>query len=304
VIDKISYILSKLDGEFNASGRLHCTCPFHDDTTRSFSINEEGLWICGSTSCGLRGNFPLFYKLIEGLSWPEVFEKLEGKRLAPDLSKYLKKEKQTLDLKVNDFPTSPYIEPIKSIKYLHDRNLGKDVQYYYSLYYGVDGKFSGISIENTIVCPIFDLDGTYRTFQVRYLSENSYKRWLNPAGSPNQDLLYGGWLINNLSDTLWLVEGASDVWNLFTNGIQSVGLFTKEASAGQLNRIHQLCSQHNLTPVVCLDGDVDKKSILVLTNELEAFSLRPKVVYLNQDEDPGSLTPERIKEVEHIYRIR
>lgn len=296
MIDTQSYILSNLDGDFNPSGRLHTNCPFHDDATKSFSINDEGLWICGSTRCGLRGNFPLFYKLMEGLSWPEVFEQLEGKRLAPDLTKYLdlRQENKKIDLQVNDFPTHPYIEPIKSIKYLQDRNLGESVVHYFGLMYGIDGEFSGIDIKNTLICPIFDLDKSYRTFQVRYLSRLSRKRWMNPQQSPNQDLLYGGWLINDLTDHLWLVEGASDVWNLFNHGIQSVGLFTKEASAGQLNRIHQLCSQFELTPVVCLDGDVDKKSILHLTNELSAYTLSPKVVVLEPEEDPGSLSYDRL----------
>lgn len=305
MIDKISYILSKLDGDFNPNGRLHTSCPFHDDATKSFSINDEGLWICGSTSCGLRGNFYLFYKLMEGLSWPEVFEQLEGKRVAPDLSKYLKPQKPQQDIKINEFPTPPYIEPIHSIKYLIDRNLGENVWHYFGLMYGVEGEFSGISIKNSIVCPIFDLDGTYRTFQVRYLSQLATKRWLNPSGSPNQDLLYGGWLVNRLSKYLWIVEGASDVWNLFNNGIQSVGLFTKEASAGQLNRIYQLCSQFELFPIICLDGDVDKKSISILTNELLAFTLNPEVAYLEPGEDPGSLSPERVLELRKgVERVR
>ena len=237
---------------------------------------------------------------MEGVSWPEVFERLEGRQVAPDLHKYLDPIRPKRNIVVNDFPDSSCLETIKSIKYLHDRGLGESVWRYYGLLYGTDGVFSGISIKNSLVCPIFDIDGAYRTFQVRYLSDRSAKRWMNPSGSPNQDLLYGGWLINNYTDHLWIVEGASDTWNLFSCGEQAVGLFTKEASSGQLNRIHNLCTKYSLTPVVCLDGDVEEKSIKCLTNEISAYNMSPKVIRLLSHEDPGSLSADRIAEVKRM----
>jgi hypothetical protein len=81
MIDKVSYILSKFpDKSPNNKGTIHTHCPFHDDSRPSFSIDvEEGLFYCGSTACGLRGGFALFYKLMEGLAdWKQVFEDLRN----------------------------------------------------------------------------------------------------------------------------------------------------------------------------------------------------------------------------------
>ena len=297
MIDKTSYISSRLQGEFNSAGNMHTYCPFHDDRHASFSITEEGLFICGGLSCGERGNFYKFYKLIEGLTWAETFKRLEVKEVSLNLRKYLEKEDITPEEVVNEFPEPPFVEPINSIQYLYEPGLGEDIIQYFGLMYGKEGTFSGISVNNSIICPIFDLDRRYRTFQVRYLSPLIDKRWMNPKNSPNQDLLYGGWLVNDRSKYLWVVEGASDVWSMFNSQLQSVGLFTKEATAGQFNRLFELCVKFQLIPVICMDGDVDKSSILSLVNNLSAFGIDTKVVYLEPDEDPGSLSPERMLDI-------
>ena len=80
MVDKTEYILSKFpDKSPNSKGVIHTHCPFHDDSRPSFSIDvEEGLFYCASTSCGLRGGFALFYKLMEGLdNWSEVFSQIK-----------------------------------------------------------------------------------------------------------------------------------------------------------------------------------------------------------------------------------
>lgn len=306
MLDIRSYILSRFpDSTPNATGRIHAKCPFHDDRSPSFSIDvERGLFICGSPKCGVRGNFALFYKMSEGLvSWRDVYERLRDKKVVGDLQKLLEPEKAKDPVfRIQDFPVYPFIEPIQTIPYLQQRGVGEDVINLFGLCYGRTGWFSGLNIENSLVMPVFDLDGTYRTFQVRYLGHPKL-RWKNPQGSPVQDLLYGGWLVQP-SRYLWIVEGASDVWRLFQAGIQAVGVFTKEASAAQLNRIHMLASYLDMSPVVCLDGDVSSDSLggrdfaATIASELSAYGYDPKIIRLNPDEDPGSLTNDRLSEIQ------
>jgi len=305
-MDFRAYILSKFPNRTpNSNNRIHAICPFHDDHNPSFSINlDNGLFTCGSARCGVKGNFAYFYKLMEGIEdWREVFRQIETPLVAADYNSLfaIENRKKQKHIKIDDYPKEPFAIYPDNIEYLINRGIGEETIRVFDLKYGVDGKFSNIDINNTIIAPIYDLDGQYRTFQVRCLSPFALKRWNNPIGSPLRDYLYGGWAINGNLNELWIVEGASDVWNLHTKGIAAVGLFTKQASTIQLLSIHKLCLFLEMKPVICLDGDTNPKSewdgtdfSMKIYNELVAFGLDPVIIRLNYEEDPGVLTSERI----------
>jgi len=297
-MDKTSYILSKFHKSPNSNGEIHTHCPFHQDNSPSFSIDiETGLFICRSASCGLRGNFPLFYKLSENIrTWKEVHEILKEVTTNYDVADlFTKKAQYVSPLNVTiPFPTE--VEPIGLIKYFENRQISHDVINSFGLVFGKCGEFSGVNIGNSVVVPVWDIDGSYKTFQVRYLTEDKKKRWINPVGSPIQHLLYGGWRIVEELKHLWIVEGASDCWKLATYGIQAVGLNTKDASASQLNKIIKLCKYLKLTPVVCLDGDALAYSEKVWNN-LTAAGLKTELVKLEYSEDPGELSRERLDQL-------
>lgn len=308
-MDTRSYIISKFQKEPNDKGKIHTRCPFHDDKHASFSIDvDRGLFICGSRKCGVRGGFTLFYKMMEGLAtWREVYQRLHSPSIAADLGAVLNpKAKVDKESVVNDFPFPPFTTTFKTsdIPYLRDRGITDEVCEMFGVVYGRDGEFDKVEIKNTLVVPIFDLDSSYHTFQVRRMYDSAL-RWHTPSGSPIKNLLYGGWLINNESHLLWIVEGVSDCWNMWQNGLRAVGLFSKEASATQYNKIDLLCKTFELTPIALLDGDApdaNKK----LFKELQAYGLKPEAVYLEPDEDPGSLSRLRMMSVcgfekEHKY---
>jgi hypothetical protein len=250
---------------------------------------------------------------MEGIeSWAQVYRALRISEVTPDLHDLFerKAEKQKVYW-ISDFPQPPKVESIRSIKYLHDRNLGQDVVDKFGLLYGSVGDCAGISITNTLVAPVFDLNGSYITFQVRYLSENAPKRWRMPSGSAAQNILYGGWLVDSSTQHLWIVEGASDVWNMANLHRQAVGVFTTKASSAQLNRLRDLSIYNGLKLVVCLDGDSTKvtntgKTVdcgMILYGELCAYGLDPILVRLRTEEDPGMLSLERLQEIEAEYGI-
>ena len=313
MIDKVSYILSKFPEKApNNKGVIHTHCPFHDDSRPSFSIDvEEGLFYCGSTACGLRGGFALFYKLMEGLvDWKQVFEDLRqvtSNYSLDDLfsdSKQVKKEPI-----INTFPSSESLEPIGSIEYLEERGISSETVDAYGLQYGKVGVYDEVSVQGSIVAPVWDVDFTYKTFQLRYLCPYWGLRWINPSGSPIQDLLYGGWLVCPEDKELWIVEGASDVWNLYELGVKAVGLNTKEASPSQMNKLVKLCKYFEMQPIVMLDGDASipkgQKEIVCsekLFDELSASGLNPGIVKLEYEEDPGGLSYERFCEIKGEIR--
>lgn len=310
-MDKRHYILSKFPGKTpNSSGKIHTHCPFHDDRHASFSIDVDkgGLFICGSRKCGVKGSFPLFYKMMEGIdNWKEVYEAISERRVSKHLTLDLETQTKPKSVEVIDsFPIHPFIkhiESVDSISYLRERNLTDEICDLFGIVYGRDGEFSGVNIHNTLVVPIFDLDGCYKTFQVRNLGASKKLRWKFPSNSCAKEHLYAGWLVSKGDGYLWVVEGISDVWNLRVHGIQAVGIFSSGASCFQLNKINQLCVALDLTPVVCLDGDVssdDPMEVdygLYLQKELMAYGLNSRIIHLNKDEDPGSLSKERIDQI-------
>lgn len=311
MIEKTSYILSKFpDNSPNRRGVIHACCPFHSDSRPSFSIDvEEGFFVCGSTRCGARGGFATFYKLMEGItSWKQVYDDLRSVTSQYDLNELFENKKYRKKAYViNAFPEA--VEPIGHLDYLVNRGIGAETIQSYGLMYGVGGEYEGINIRGSIVIPVWDLDHIYKTFQVRYLSPKAYMRWLNPEGSPIQDLLYGGWLVSPEDKELWVVEGASDVWRMHTFGVKAVGLNTKEASSSQLNKLIKLCRYFNLKPIVFLDGDASvpkgRQGIDCsekLFNELAASGLKPGITKLRYEEDPGGLSYERFCEVREQVR--
>jgi len=242
---------------------------------------------------------------MEGIeTWAEVYKRLKVTKIAKDFDDLFATPRKSSKspYQISDFPQPPDVEPIVGVRYLADRGLGQEIVDAFGLLYGVRGEYSGIHIDNSIIVPIWDLNGSYITFQTRNLHPSGL-RWKSPAGSPLQNLLYGGWLVSERTGQLWIVEGASDVWNFHKYGIQAVGIFTKEASAAQINRIRELCLDFGLQPIVCLDGDAvlreppfrdfGKK----IFDELCAFGLEPHLVHLSAHEDPGNLSADRVREV-------
>lgn len=258
----------------------------------------------------------LLYKMLEGINnWKDVYERLKSSRIEVDVDKLLgvQEEIERQDI-VNTWLSDDILTDIQDCAYLTSRGLGQQVIDQFSLKY-VTGGFLGdgrkkISLRDSIAVPIYEVDGTYKTFQIRFVNPISKMRWTTPPHSPVQNLLYGGWLVNERTPDLWIVEGASDVWRMSTFNEQAVGLFTKEASASQYNKIYYLCKLYGLRPVVLLDGDVrigekfgKVDYVKKLFCELDAFGLDPQVVRLELEEDPGSLSEERFQEIKQQLEV-
>lgn len=309
MIDIEEYLLAKFPGKrFNSAGNLHANCPFHDDSTKSFSITRSGMFICGSTKCGIRGNFAYFYKLSENITWRQVQDAIEvvTPRNNLDMTKLFVNEVDEPSYVINTWP--PCTELIGQLDYLEKRGFSdqevEELGTKFGLRYGVSGYHEGVDIKGTVVIPIYDVNGVYRTFQVRYLSEDKWTRWKNPLNSPLQDLLYGAWCIPQNENVVWVVEGASDVWNLARYGYTAVGMFTKESTYSQMNTLYEIGTQLNLHYIVCLDGDAHsqhtgygKDYCAKLNAEIRAFGLPSSILYLDKYEDPGGLSEDRIQKL-------
>jgi len=64
-----------------------CCCPFHDDSSPSFAVSEEGAYICYSSHCGETGNLYNLLTKLGGYSHSEAFELVRSLPRSGDLSK-------------------------------------------------------------------------------------------------------------------------------------------------------------------------------------------------------------------------
>lgn len=148
-------------------------------------------------------------KAIIGDDFTRVSKKVEKKSLEP----------QELP------PMSPWT--LRSWEYLLDRGMEERTIKHFKLYFCGTGWY-----KNRIVIPV-TLDGITITFQARTVLKDHDPRYLSPKNSPKNQLLY------NIDDyngqDVYLVEGPSDVWRLWQNGIFATCPLGKAISEDQMD---------------------------------------------------------------------
>ena len=295
------YIESKnLGGRVSSKGELTCCCPFHDDRKPSFSINiETGLWLCRSSSCGLHGNFPLFFKLIENIySWKEVKKKLDlnFKVPAKDLDDLLnfnsQKKVRDDEIKYQELPSDTFVEEVSESnfpRWLSDRSYTyRDIKDF-DLRIGIGGVW-----RNCLIFPYYGWNGELLTYVSRRMKDKIGKyesKYVYPPDCPKSRILYGINLVDDLdySKYLFLVEGPFDVMRLNLFGEVAVGLSGCEMSDRQLLDISKICKLASVKPVLMLDSDADDKAENIYYN-LGAANLKPKWIRLPIGNDPDNLS--------------
>jgi len=241
-------------------GEFRGECPFHFGGYQNFAINvNTGFFICRAGSCGLRGGFPLFYKLLEGiLDWSEVKKKLSttlpirnweevlnfqgsfGSKSADIAYQPLPSEDFQYKLTKDNFPD--YLRNTR--KYTEDLlDLGFDIRYCYAGDY-----------RNRLIIPFIDLDGRQCTFTARSIVPSEQIRYRFPEGATTTQFLYGVHRLNVALKRFFIVEGQFDVWRLATYGEYAVGASTVTLSSRQLMDIAKLAELNQCQVYVMFDS--------------------------------------------------
>ncbi|MGL5440683.1 MAG: DNA primase [Filifactoraceae bacterium] len=256
IVDVIrSYI-----GLTGGNGRYKAVCPFHNEKTPSFSVNET-LQLFKCFGCGVGGDVIKFvqdYEKVEFMDAVEILAKrvgmnIEKTQLTPLQIQMEEKARliRTINGEVNEF----FKENLKNSKnakiYLQERRLNEDTIRDFSVGYAdmnnslsklfVEkyGKEilieSGLSIErdsvlmdkfrNRIIFPIIDRRGAVIGFGGRNLGEYGPK-YLNspenPAFHKKLNLYALNVAKNNIvNDSIILSEGYMDVISLHQNGLKN-----------------------------------------------------------------------------------
>jgi hypothetical protein len=267
VIDIARYLASSPRGvEFKENGNRgewRSTCPFHTSPRANpvnFSVNAEtGFWLCRSPICGMRGSFPLLYKLLEGIaSWADVKKKLGARSPLSgwqDLQ-FTSRQDRASEINYQDLPPSVFHDPITPGNF--PAYLSNTRKYDESLCnLGFDLRWcKGGDYRNRILFPFYDLEGKLLTFTGRLMSDSDTNlRYRFPENASTSQFLYGVHRINLAKklDYLWVCEGQFDVLRLATLGEYAVGISKGVISDRQILDVKRICKLYGAEAIACLD---------------------------------------------------
>jgi DNA primase len=180
-----------------------------------------------------------------------------------------------------------------------------------------DGRPSGQKFDNRIIIPVFDLDGSLKTFQGRDITGTSDRKYLFPKMLPGTGrYLYNGQNAVRAKHVV-MGEGVFDVMaiklaldeDMLLRSIVPVGSFGKHLSFGsldgddQLGRFRQL-KAHGLERVTIMwDGEWRALiSALDAAELLRRIGLQVFIALLPSEKDPNEVLPEVVRDALHKAR--
>ena len=207
----------------------------------------------------------------------------------------------------------------ENLTYLRQRGFDDDITRYFHLrycefgwwkYVDPEGETKTQNFENRVIIPVYDLDGTLRTFQGRDLTGASDKKYLFPVGLPGT----GRYLFNGqnvfATDHVVMGEGAFDVAAIkialeedqALRDVVAIGSFGKHLSYGstvgddQLGRFIQLKARGLKIVTIMWDGE--EAALLAALNAaklLAGLGLTVRIALLPFEKDPNEVLPEVVR---------
>lgn len=204
----------------------------------------------------------------------------------------------------------------ENLIYLENRGITTDIARYFHLrccveglwrYKNDSGNLAFQSFNNRLIIPVYDLDGSLKTFQGRDLTGTSDRKYLFPMDLPGT----GRFLFNGQNapraKRLVMGEGAFDVMAIkmaldsetTTRDVVAVGSFGKHLSSGddnandQLGRFLELKRLGLEEVTIMWDGEeAATQSALSAAGKLSGLGLRVRIALLPKDRDPNEVPPE------------
>jgi len=173
-----------------------------------------------------------------------------------------------------------------------------------------DGSPGGQKFDGRVIIPVFDLDGSLRTFQGRDVTGESEQKYLFPKGLPGT----GRYLLNGQNAVrakrVAMGEGAFDVIaikkaldeEVALRDVVPVGSFGKHLSYGsldgddQLGRFLQLKADGLEEVTIMWDGE--PKALIAALDAaklLRGIGLKVRIAVLPYDKDPNEVPPDVVR---------
>lgn len=298
-------------------------CPWCGDRRWRLDLNQEtGLGKCFVCDEGV--NKLKLIKAVMGFQddeWAKVFT--EAKRSLRDQGwQAPKMQPVAVDVSEVKLPNSFALptEEGQNLVYLEQRGISGDIAGFFGLrmcimgkwhYTKIDGSIVSQRFDSRVLIPVFDLDGTLKTFQGRDVTGTSDKKYLFPATLPGT----GRYLLNgqNVVKTKRLAvgEGAFDIMamkiafdeDVIMRDIAVVGSFGKHLSYGSLNGDDQLArflvlKRQGLEEVTIM-WDGEAKALVAALNAaklLKGIGLQVRIATMPADKDPNEVLPSVVRE--------
>lgn len=282
-------------------------CPFHDDSTPSMSVSEEGLFYC--FGCGVKGDYVSYLMMRSGISFPDAIkeiEKMTGVELLPSNGN----GPGNIE-KINSLAADFYHDSLdgETILYLSERGINEESIEKFRLGLANGGlrdylSQKGYSLQDMQKAGL--LDSKYRDFFWKRLvipitshgkvmgfsgrafgdGKPKYKNSPENALFKKSSILYGMDKVDKRrakENGLVLVEGYFDVIALHQAGVDTVALMgTSTLTDEQLVQIRRVTD----TVYLCFDNDPPgRKATIENAERLLKNGVRSFVVNITCDPD-------------------
>ena len=255
---------------------IRCINPEHEDSNPSMRIDKvTGIFNC--FSCKFKGNIFKYFNIDQNIL---DLKRENIKRKIRKVSDY------TIGL---NFPKdyTPVASPWRNIstKTMSEFEAFKSSEY-----------------KDRIVFPIRDIRGKISAFIARSIDNmnpDQAKYMIEPKGA--QLPLYPN-PIKSIKGRVIVVEGISDMLNLYDNGLKNV-IVSFGVNALNDNKLKLLKIMGIYSLDIVFDGDVaGREGAKTLANTCKEFDISTNIIELQEGTDPGSMDQNRVQNLrEHLY---
>ena len=280
-------------------------CPYCNDNNKHVGIFlDSGCFYCWK--CQAKGSLFKLIQKIKGISWDE-YSNYTGKSyqsgsVKRNLDSIFKGEIKTP-------PSESEPETFASLKpqakemdelsekqrtfvdeYLQARGFSYITAAWHCCLLGLVGKYQG-----RLIIPINPYRIGVEGFVARDITDTAESKYIFPKGFKAHDTIYQ---VSSLQfcekKIVIIVEGIFDVWAVESVNHVGFGIFGKNLSDAQLNKII------NITPddyqiIIMLDGDTNISDSVKICNKLSPFFKNIKICMLGYDTDPASMESEELE---------
>lgn len=321
IVDVISEYIPLVQKGKNYFG----VCPFHNDTNPSMSVSrEKQIYKC--FSCGASGNVFNFISDYENISFRQALEivadkvgyKLNGRssssyKTTSVNEKFYEIYEMSLKFYQNNINTS-YGSAAKT--YLKNRQLDDEIIKKFQIGYSLDKNNSlmdlllkkgysykdlldlGLVTDNhdiyidRVMFPLYDVNGRVVGFSGRIYDSSSKNKYVNTKETPifkKGHCLYNYHIAKEScrkAGCVIVMEGFMDIIRASSIGItNAVAVMGTALTNEQLILLKKL----SLNIILCFDGDnAGQHANMSIGKQLEAVGINPKVIVLNNNDDPDS----------------
>lgn len=319
IVDLISEYLPLVQKGKNYFG----VCPFHNDTNPSMSVSrEKQIYKC--FSCGASGNVFNFISDYENVSFSKALE-IVAQKVGYHLSTTSYKTKEEINDKyyeMYDLAMKFYQNNIntpsgrEAKNYLSSRSIDSEIIKNFNIGYSLDKNDTlltlltkkgysykdivdlGLGVDNhdiyidRIMFPLYDSSGRVVAFSGRIYGDSTKNKYVNTKETKifkKGHCLYNYHIAKDSARKegyVIVMEGFMDVIRASTIGLTNVVALMGTALTNEQITLLKKLSQNI---ILCFDGDdAGHHATMTVGKQLEKIGINPKVINLDNNDDPDS----------------